>query len=82
MRQCKYSIHANANLQAEILFANDALYFTALTLGKIVANEGEAQLTNGTLFHAYASNTHFEGVSGHVAMDVIIDEFVREYNQL
>jgi len=52
------------------LFIVDAIYLSARSLGLIVANEGVDQLTNGTLFHAYSSNTQFKGVSGHVVLDV------------
>jgi hypothetical protein len=32
------------------LFAVDAIYLVALSLGRILANEGATQLTNGLLF--------------------------------
>ncbi len=53
-----------------MLFIVDGLYLTARSLGLILANEGAEQLTNGALFHTYASNTQFNGVSGHVVLNV------------
>jgi hypothetical protein len=53
-----------------MLFVVDGLYLVARSLGLILANEGADQITNGSLFHAYASNIQFNGVSGHVVLNV------------
>ena len=37
----------------------------------MLVNDGADQLTNGTLFRKYSSNTQFTGVSGRVALDVL-----------
>jgi hypothetical protein len=53
------------------LFTVDAIYLAARSLGMMLVNDGADQLTNGTLFRKYSSNTQFTGVSGRVALDVL-----------
>jgi hypothetical protein len=57
--------------QPLVLFAVDAIYLSARSLGQMAAVDGVAQLTNGTLFREYSSSMQFAGVSGRVALDVL-----------
>jgi hypothetical protein len=53
-----------------MMFVIDALYLCARVLGEMMADVGVDALTNGTLFHEYASNMQFMGISGPVVLNV------------
>ena len=57
-------------MQNVFLFCVDALYLTALAIGRMLA-DGITNIADGGTFRRYVSNVKFTGVSGPVILDAI-----------
>ena len=67
------NFQGTANLLTNLLYIVDSLYLVARSQGRILRRNSADQLTNGTLFMHYSSNTKFNGVTGTVVMNAVGD---------